>query len=310
MTARFFRSPRLRPVLPFTIAAALAAFVLPLSARQGAIDKSLFVSVLDQSGKPVKDIQLGELLIREDNADREVIAVKPASQPISVAVLVDTAQGRRQTDAYGTPDEYIRDIRTSIAAFARQLLNQSPEASVSLTEFGGAAIPMVPFTKNFADFEKGVNRIAAKPGVGSVLMEALGQANGDLVKRPSTRRAIVSLNLEPADEQSREDPNKIMRSFREAGTQFWAVSVQRGGLKNSKRDAVLDEFAKNTGGKREFIVGISAAESIMKGFADALTYQYEIVYKRPESRKEPQLIQVGLAREGKHEIHASRFPPK
>lgn len=309
MIARFFRSAPLRAVLPLTIAAAVAAFVLPLSARQGAIDKSLFVSVLDESGAPVKDIQLGELLIREDNVDREVIAVKPASQPISVAVLVDTAQGRRQTDAYGTPEEYIRDIRTSVAAFARQLLNQSPDAAVSLTEFGGAAIPMVPFTQNFMEFEKGVNKIASKPGVGSVLMEALGQVNGELAKR-GTRRAIVSLNLEPADEQSSEDPRKIMNSFKETGTQFWGLSVQRGNLKTAKRDAVLDEFAKNSGGKREFIVGISAAENIMKRFADALTYQYEIVYKRPESKKTPQRIQVGLARAGKHEIHASGFPPK
>jgi len=43
---------------------------------------------------------------------------------------------------------------------------------------------------------------------------------------------------------------------------------------------------------------------------NALTYQYEVVFKRPEGKKPPQQIQVGLAREGKYEIHASGFPPK
>jgi hypothetical protein len=310
MTARFFRSRRLRRVLPFTIAVALAAFVLPLSARQGAVDKSLFVSVIDESGTPVKDIQLGELLIREEGADREVIAVKPASQPISVAVLVDTAQGQRVTDAYGTPEEYVRDIRTSIAAFGRQLLNQSPEASVSLTEFGGAAIPVVPYTKDFAEFNKGVNRLTSKPGVASVLMEALVQANKELAERPSTRRAIVTLNLEPSDEQSREEPKKVLGAFRESGAQLWSLSIQRGGLKNSRRDVLINDISKNTGGQRDFIVGISAAEDIMKRYADALTYQYEVVYKRPEGKKTPQVIQVGLARQGKYKIHASGYPPK
>jgi hypothetical protein len=309
MIARPFRSLALRPVLLFTIAAAVTALVLPLSARQGAIDKSLFVSVIDESGAPVKDIQLGELLIREDSADREVIAVKPASQPISVAVLVDTAQGTRVTDAYGTPEEYVRDIRVAVAAFARQLLNHSPEASVSLTEFGGAAIPMVPFTKNFADFEKGVNRLTAKPGVGSVLMEALVQVNKELTERPSTRRAIVTLNLEPSDEQSRED-KRVLDAFRQSSAQLWALSIQRGGLKNSRRDLLMNDISKNTGGQRDFIVGISAAEGIMKRYADALTYQYEIVYKRPESNKAPKVIQVGLARQGKYKIHASGYPPK
>jgi hypothetical protein len=310
MIVRRFSSAPLRPAMVVAIAAAVAAFALPLSARQGAIDKSLFVSVIDEAGAPVKDIQLGELLIREEGADREVIAVKPASQPISVAVLVDTAQGTRVTDAYGTPEEYVRDIRVSIAAFARQLLNQSPEASVSLTEFGGAAIPVVSFTKDFAEFSKGVNRLTSKPGVASVLMEALVQANKELAERPSTRRAIVTLNLEPSDEQSREEPKKILGAFRESGAQLWALSIQRGGLKNSRRDVLINDISKNTGGQRDFIVGISAAEDIMKRYADALTYQYEIVYKRPESKKTPQVIQVGLARQGKYKIHASGYPPK
>ena len=65
-------------------------------------------------GKPVKDIVADDILIREDGVDRQVVAVKPASQPISVAVLVDTAQGARVTDAYGTPEEYVRDLRVAV----------------------------------------------------------------------------------------------------------------------------------------------------------------------------------------------------
>ena len=119
-----------------------------------------------RKGCPFGTCGMGDILIREDGQDREVVAIKPASQPISVAVLADTAQGSRVTDAYGTPEEYTRDIRVAVAAFARQLLSKSPEASVMLMEFGQAAIPVVPFTSSFADFDKGVNRLTAKPGVG------------------------------------------------------------------------------------------------------------------------------------------------
>jgi hypothetical protein len=289
----------------------LLAIVLPLvpAGAQGGLNKSLFLSVLDESGKAVKDVTADDILIREDNVDRHVVAVKPASQPISVAVLVDTAQGTRVTDAYGTPEEYVRDIRKCMGSFARQLLGQSPNAEVSLMEFGQAAMTVVPFTSNPMDYEKGINRLVARPGVGSVLLEALAQANNDLVSRPSTRRAIVSLNLEPSDEQSREDPNKIKEAFRKSGAQLWSVSVQRGGLKASKRDLVLNDFAKITGGQRDFIVGISAAEQILKGYADALTYQYEVVYQRPESNKGTKVIQVGTARPGV-KLHASGFAPQ
>jgi hypothetical protein len=286
------------------------AVAIQLNARaQGGMDKSLFISILDADGKPVKDIVADEILIREDGVDRQVIAVKPASQPISVAVLVDTAQGSRETDKYGTPEEYVRDLRVSVGGFAKKLLGQSPNASVSLMEFGQAAITMVKFTSDPLEFAKGVDRIVARPGVGSVLGEALEAANKDLIGRPGGRKAIVSLNLEPSDEQGFDNANQIKEAFRKSGAQLWSVSVQRGGLKTSKRDVVLNDFAKLTGGKRNFIVAISAVEDILKGYADALTYQYEVVYKRPESNKETKVTQLGTSRQGV-KLHASGFAPK
>jgi hypothetical protein len=276
---------------------------------QGGVDKSLFMSVLDEKGKPVKDIVTGDILIKEDGADRQVVAVKPASTPISVAVLVDTSQGARVTDAYGTPEQYIRDLRVAVSSFAKQLLGQSPDASVSLMEFGQAAITMVKYTTDPIEFEKGVNRIVSRPGVGSVLGEALEAANKELAQRPGGRRAIVSVNLEPSNEQSFENAKSIMDAFRKSGAQLWAVSIHRGKLQNSKRDVVLNDFSKLSGGQRDFIVGISAVEGILKGYADALVYQYEVVYKRPESNKETKVIQMGSARQGV-KLHASGFPPK
>jgi hypothetical protein len=296
-----------RAILPVLLVLAL---VPALDAGAPAvIDKSLFVAVVDSEGRPVKDVRMGDILIREDGQDREVIAIKPASQPISVAVLVDTAQGSRVTDAYGTPEEYVRDIRVATSTFAKQLLSKSPDAAVMLMEFGQAAIPVVPFTSSLADFDKGVNRLTSKPGVGSVLLEAINAANNDLAKRPSTRRAIVTLNLEPSDEQSREEPKKIVEAFKKSGAQLWSLSVQRGGLKNSRRDLVINDFAKATGGQRDFIVGISAAAGILQRYADALAGQYEVVYKRPESNKPAQVIQVGTLLQNV-KTHASGFAPQ
>jgi von Willebrand factor type A domain len=277
-------------------------------AGQSGIRKSLFLCFVDEAGKPARNLA-GEIFIREDGADRKVVEVKGASQPISVAMLIDTAQGNRVKDAYGTPEGYVQDLRVAVAAFARQLLNQAPDASVSLMEFGQAAITMVPYTQSFEDFDKGVKRIVARPDVGSVLFEALDRANSELAKRPSARRAIVSLNLEPSDEQSREDPKKVQTGFGSSGAQLWAVSVQRGGLKNSKRDLVLNDLAKATGGQRDFVVGISAVENILKGYADALAAQFEVVYERPENTKTVKSVQVGTSIRGV-KVHASGFAPQ
>ena len=275
---------------------------------QGGIDKTLFVAVLDENGRPVRQFTADDILLKEDGQDRAVTGVKLASQPISVAVLIDTAQGRRVTDAYGTPEEYVRDLRVSISAFAKQLLTLSPDAAVSLMEFGQAAVTMVKFTSDLTEFDKGVNHIVSRPAVGSVLGEALEAANKDLATRPSTRRAIVSLNLEPSDEQSFDNANAIKEAFRRSGAQLWSVSVQRGGLKNSKRDVVLNDFAKLTGGQRDFVVGISAVPDILRAYANALAMQYEVSYKRPENAKNVKVIQVGT-RPGL-KVHASGFAPQ
>jgi hypothetical protein len=289
--------------------ALLAASLGTTPLAKGGIRKSLFVSALDQAGKPVTGLTAQDVLIREDNVDRQVVEVKPASQPISVAVLVDTAQGKRVTDAYGTAEEYVRDLRVSVNAFTAELMANSKDASVLLGEFGQAAMTVTPFTQSPQEIDKGVKRLVSRPDVGSVLFEALVRANGDLAKQPTARRAIVSLNLEPSDEQSREDPNKVRNSFAASGAQLWAVSVQRGGLKNSKRDLVLNDLAKYTGGQRDFVVGISAVENIMRGYAAALASQFEVVYERPENAKGVKLVLVGTARPDV-KLHASVFAPQ
>jgi hypothetical protein len=298
-------SSRFRLLLPIVLAVLLAP---ALTARQGGVKKSLFVSVLDDNGRPVRQFTANDVLIREDKADRTVVEVKPASVPISVAVLIDTSQGARVTDFYGTPEEYVRDLRVAIGGFAHQLLALAPDAQVSLMEFGQAAVTMVPYTSDLKRFDDGVNHIVSRPGVGSVLLEALAQANKDLIEAKTTRRAIVSLNLEPADEQSKEDPNGLKESFRKSGAQLWAVSVQRGGLKNSQRDLVLNDYAKLTGGQRNYVVGISAVADIMKAYANALAMQYEIVYERPENAKNVKVVQVGTNKGLR--VHASGFAPQ
>jgi len=296
---------RFRILLPlFLVVLAVPAVI----ARQNGENHSLFVAVLDENGRPVRDFKADDILIREDGQDRPVVEVKMASQPLAVAVLIDTAQGTRVTDAYGTPDEYVRDLRVSATAFAEQLLTLSPEAQVELMEFGQAAMPIVRYTSDLAKLKEGVNKIVARPGVASVLLEALGQANKELAAMKTGRRAIVSLNLEPSDEQSKEDANAIKESFRKSAAQLWAVSVQRGGLKNSKRDLVLNDFAKLTGGQRDYVVGISAVPDILRAYAGALAMQYEVVFKRPENVKNVKAIQVGT-RQGL-KVHASGFPPQ
>jgi VWFA-related protein len=278
-----------------------AVFVLALAgvgARTPATeDKTIFVGAVDESGKPVQGLTTDDFRLREDGVDREIISVKPATQTLNIELLADTT---------AAANEVLQDLRKSLAAFVHQVHAVSPEAQIALMEFGQASVRVVPFTTTDADLEKGINTLIGKPGAASVLIEAIIAASNNLAKRPSPRRAIVAVNIEPSDERSREEPKKIQEALRKSVAQFWAVSLQKGALKNPSRDAVLNALTKNTGGRREFIVGQSAIEPILKQYADTLTSQYEVTYKRPGSA---QVVQVGVTRTGV-KLHASAFAPQ
>ena len=117
----------------------------------------------------------------------------------------------------------------------------------------------------------------------------------------------MALNVEPSDERSQEQPKRIIESLRRSVAQLWCVSIQKGALKNATRDVVLNDFTKNTGGDRQFIVGQSAIETWLRRYADALTAQYEAIYKRPASKA--QQVQIGTTRSGVR-LHASGFAPQ
>ena len=279
----------------------ILAFLASEPARtQGARDKSIFVAAVDEAGRPVKDLTVNEFLIREDGADREVVGLKPATDPLQISVLGDTTE---------SAEDFIRDIRVALTAFVRQVHATSPDAQISLMEFGQAAMTITPFTTSTADLEKGITRLVAKPRAASVLLEGLIDASNNLSKRPSPRRAIVVLNMEPSNEQSRQEPNKINESLGKSVAQLWAVSLQNGALRNATRDVVLNVLTKNTGGRREFIMNQSALEAVLKSYADVLTSQYELTYKRPDSARSPKQVQVGVMRQGL-KLHASGFAPR
>lgn len=285
---------RLAPAIVLA-AAALASTSLSAGA---AAEKTVFVSALDAEGRPVTDLTPSHFRVREDGVDREILDVVPATAPLQVALLADTTN---------EADKVLRDLRLSLGAFVTRLHQAAPGSAIALSEFGQAAVTIVPFVTAAEPLEAAIDRLVARPNAPSVLMEAITDASHRLAKRPSLRRAIVSLNLEPSNEQSREEPRLVDLALRHSGAQLWSVSLQRGALRNVNRDVMLDALARNTGGAREFIVGISALSSVLERFADALAAQYEITYLRPGSSA--QIVQVGIVRPGV-KVHASAFAPE
>src|SRR5262245_4086612 len=52
-----------------------------------AIQKAMYVTVVNDAGMPVPDLGPSDFVIREDNLAREVLRVAPATDPMQIAVL-------------------------------------------------------------------------------------------------------------------------------------------------------------------------------------------------------------------------------
>src|SRR4051794_30311634 len=79
---------------------------------RGSRERSLYVSVVDADGAPVADLGPSDFVVKEDNLAREELRVTPATDPMTVAVLVDTSQAARDSIQY---------IRLALPPFAAEL---------------------------------------------------------------------------------------------------------------------------------------------------------------------------------------------
>ena len=262
---------------------ALAAATAPSQENQ----KTVFVSVVDEKGKPVTGMTAADFAIREDTTDREVVAVKKTDTPVSVIVLVDTT-----TEAQG----FIQDIRAGVKGFLDVMQKESPGAEIALWEFGQASIPIKDFTTDFEALQKEAGRIYPKQRAASVLLEALGDTTQALSRRKTPRRAIVIVNVEPSKEVSSQQPQAVLNSLIRSRSQVWAVSVQRGALENAQRDVVLNRFVQVGGGRREVVFTDNAVEVLLRDYASSIANQYEVTYVRPSGKA--QVVQVGAKRDG------------
>ncbi|HUR21077.1 MAG TPA: hypothetical protein VMZ90_09740 [Vicinamibacterales bacterium] len=313
MTTYSLRRQALVPLAGiFGLIVAFGAPTLTATAQEG--DKILYLTLVDQNGKSVTDLKTDEVLIRETDGEREVVNVVRSTAPLAIVLLADTTKQAgatgmmsSQTSQTGAA-ELIRDIRVAIGSFAKDVSSASPGTEMEIMEFGQAAVPVTKMTSNLADIEKGVTRLFPKPGAASVLLEAIIEASKELSKTKSPRRVMVSLNIEPGDEQSRQQMKQLGEELLKSRASLWSVSLQVGQQKNAVRGLALDQLTKDTGGRREFIQSQAGLEVVMKSFADNLLQQYEVHYKRPAGAK-PTRVAVGVKRDGL-KLYASGIPPQ
>ena len=280
-------------VVAIAYASALAA--PPAHTAAQTLQRSLYVSVVNEAGAPVPDLGPADFIVREDNVAREVLRVAPADEPMQVAVLVDTSQTSRNNISY---------MRTALPPFITALTNPNESGrknEVALVAFGERPTIFTEYTTSTSELQKGVNRIWSLPDAGAYLLDALLEVCQGFKKREATRPVIVAIAVE-GPELSYRHYDQVLGPLRDCAAPFYALMIGTPSADLSdegrSRSIVLDRGTTDTGGRRDQLLSGMALNDRLKQLAAQLTHQYRVTYARPQSLIPPERVTVSTSRQG------------
>jgi hypothetical protein len=279
------------------LAAALCAFAAagPSAQRSAARERSLYVSVVDQNGAPVADLGPTDVIVKEDNVTREVLRIAPASDPMQVAVLVDTSVAARDS---------IPHMRQALPAFVNELAIPTATGrknEVAIIGIGDRPTILAEYSTDPAQVRKGIDRIWALPNSGMYLLDALVETAQGVKKRESARPVIVSIATAGQD-FSNTQHDQVIDALKAGNIAYYALSLGQpdSSLEHEARERamVLDEGPRTTGGYQQQLLTSMALTPKLKELATQLTHQYKVTYARPESLIPPEKTTVAAAKPG------------
>src|SRR5436190_7755862 len=180
------------PLRRLLTAAAVAALfaISPATPRAQALQRAMYVSVLNEAGAPVPGLGPSDFIVREDNVAREVLNVAPAIEPMQIAVLVDNSVAARN---------YISDMRNALREFVTALTAPSETTGrnqLALIALADRPTTLTDYTLLRAPLLKGIDRIFAVPQSGTLLLEALIEVSKAFKTKGIERPVIVAITTE------------------------------------------------------------------------------------------------------------------
>jgi len=267
-----------------------AACVLPavLAAQVKPID--VYVSVVDGKGEPAKGLTETDFRVREDGVIREVQKAGVATDPLTIALLVDDSQAM-------TPA--LQMIREALDGFIGAL---DGKAEIALVTFGDRPEIAVDYTTDRKKLLDAAHRIFPRQGGGAYLMDAIVDVSKGLQKREPKRPVIAVLTIDDETEFSNRQYTQVLDELNKSRAALHVVTLgtpsssQADEMRN--RNMVIAMGTERTGGRRDNVLPLTGAAPRMKQLANELIHQYQVTYGRPETLIPPEKIEVTVSKPG------------
>src|SRR5687767_2059730 len=287
-----------------------------LDARQPTT-KTLYVTVLDNKGLPITDLEAAELEVKVGGKAMEIIRAEPAQMPFRIAVIVS--------------DAGIGGFQQGVANFMQKLLGKA--------EFGLISVVTQPevvseYSSEGAALREAVRRVGPRGrarGTGAQLLEAIQEATKG-VASDGRRPVILALRVggEAVTTLAGDD---VRGDLRRSGAQLYVVSTvgaqrpnapsARTGISSEQaqmQDAdnanstlnvqqVLGDGSKESGGRHDQVISTTLVPAIER-IADELLSQYALTCVLPPGVKPNDKLSISTKRKNAKIQAPARLPTR
>jgi hypothetical protein len=258
-----------------TLVAIVTIGGLSATAGQDVVRKTALVTVIADARGPVANLGPRDFVVREDRSTRDVLEVRPATEPLFITLLIDTI---RPPAGVLAPTQ---DFRRGLAAFVSTIKGGNPEAQIAILDYAGATVTAVDFTSEAPTLERYIQGVFPNRQADAVLIDAVVDGARKLGDKPSPRRAIVGVDFNSRDASAVPAMQQAAEIVGRSGATVWTVSVRSTSASSSHREDVLNRLTRSSGGTRQSIVEPTGLESMLKSVANSLLSQYTVTFTRP-----------------------------
>jgi len=263
------------PVAPVALVAVPMIAGLAAPAPQNVVQKTALVTVVAEARGPVANLGPRDFVVREDRAPRDVLDVRPATEPIFITLLIDTI---RPPAGVLAPTQ---DFRRGLAAFVSTIKGGNPDAQIAILDYAGAPVTAIDFTSEAPTLDRYIQRLFPNRQADALLIDAVVEGAKKLGDKPSPRRAIVVVDFNSRDASAVPAMQQAEEIVNKSGATVWTVSVRSTSASSSHRENLLNVVTRSSGGTRVTIVEPTGLESMLKSVANSLLSQYTVTFTRP-----------------------------
>lgn len=259
------------------VALGLAVCAWPAVRAQGNDTGRIYVAVTEKGGKPIKGLKAADFTVTEGGAAKTVLSAEPATDPVSVALLVDRF-GRDSTFS-------ILAVRGAIDNIVKTLHAANADTEISLMTIDPAAVPQIPFTMSAVEVSAYISKLP--PGVDqSVLLEGVVAASRSMAQAKYPRRAIFGVVAGYKVDASAVEAPTLATALRQSRASLWVLEGRSSfgsGSPSPARDAMLTQAVPASGGASASVGVGTALETQAKRLTETLLSQYLVTYAAPGS---------------------------